>query len=118
VFLATDAGWNGFLAVADFNSDGNPDLLVGNAPSLLLLLGSGDGGFSVQQDLDVSSALGTGADAGAQELSGFKAFDVDGDGNQDLIFSIVDATGNQGWLVWMKGNGDRRFGRQRFWAAL
>jgi hypothetical protein len=76
------------LAVADFNNDGKPDLVVLNAGfpfglygpssgSISLLLGNGDGTFQARSN---NSDLGN-----AELLSKLAVADVNGDGRPDLV---------------------------------
>jgi len=63
------------LAVADFNNDGDEDLIVGCSAETSFLLGDGTGTF------DPTTVLNT------DSQNGIAAGDFDGDGNQDLALS-------------------------------
>ncbi len=83
-----------FLAVADFNGDGKPDLLSGDE----LVLGNGDGTF--QNPLTfcpgcsiVSAAVG----------------DFNGDGKADVVFTQGSQQSGPGTASVMLGNGDGTF---------
>ena len=88
------------LAVADLNSDGKPDLLVGNfwGGTVSVLLGNGNGTFQAQQTLA----------AGLNPYSVVVA-DVNGDGRPDLLF--VDS-GSDTVNVCL-GNGNGTFQQQQ-----
>src|SRR5450631_262465 len=64
------------VATADFNSDGNPDLVVASSQSTLLniLLGNGDGTFQAAKSLNVGTSF--------QEIA---VADVNGDGKPDVL---------------------------------
>jgi hypothetical protein len=101
------------LLSADFNKDGNPDLVVSapvsftNYPSLggfLAYIGHGDGTFSPSTVLAANSFPGTAI-----------AADVNGDGNPDIVFSSanLDVAGvpvSAAGLSVLLGNGDGSFG--------
>jgi hypothetical protein len=74
VLLATDQE-AGQLAVADFNGDGNPDWVQGNAHShvMTLALGNGNGTFLA----GMNYALGSGPDA--------TLADINKDGKLDIV---------------------------------
>ena len=50
----------GRIAVADFNSDGKPDLVVTNANGVGILLGNGDGSFQARVDYGIGTGLAPG----------------------------------------------------------
>jgi hypothetical protein len=103
------------LLSADFNKDGNPDLVVSapvsfnNSPSLggfLAYTGHGDGTFSPSTVLAANGFPGTAI-----------AADVNGDGNPDIIFnsaslsvSGVETPISVSGLSILLGNGDGSFG--------
>jgi hypothetical protein len=66
------------VATADFNGDGNPDLLIASSQSTVLsvLLGNGDGTFQAPKSTNVGISF-----------SGIVAIDVNGDGKPDLLGS-------------------------------
>jgi hypothetical protein len=64
------------VAVADFDNDGNPDL-VASADKTFVYLGDGGGGFSAE----VGFAAGSG-------LAGVAAGDVNGDGRHDIAVAV------------------------------
>jgi hypothetical protein len=88
------------VAVADFNGDGIPDLVVANYPSdknaagVSILLGNGDGTFRAPQ-----SQL-FGADTYALAVG-----DFNGDGYPDVAATGLDNSG-RGTLAILLGNGD------------
>jgi hypothetical protein len=92
------------LAAADFNKDGNPDVVVVNSPSfssntISLLLGNGDGTFQTATNLTV-----------AGEPTGVAIADFNVDGNPDLAVSTLGSDGNGNGLVSVLfGNGDGTF---------
>src|SRR5438874_3309281 len=84
-----------FLAVADFNGDGNPDLVVGDGSGIVTLLsGNGDGTFQV----------GTSFAAPAGFWNHFVVGDFNGDGKPDL----AGASGKNS-IALLLGNGDGTF---------
>src|SRR5208282_4942900 len=92
-----DSAGNGtcFVALADLNGDGKPDLLVANASGVAVLLGNGDGTFQP------AVTYGSG---GSSPWSVAVA-DVNRDGNPDLlVVNVFDNT--VGVLL---GNGDGTF---------
>jgi len=85
-----------YIAVADVNGDGNPDILVANYNdgTISVLLGRGDGTFRPQTTL----AVGRGPDCIA-------VADLNGDGKLDILVSnSLDGT-----LGVLLGNGDGTF---------
>jgi hypothetical protein len=87
-----------FVAVADLNVDGIPDIVTENtnSNSVSVLLGVGDGSFLPRTDFDLglvpeSLALG----------------DIDGDGNVDVVVSVNSPFAS---FAVMLGNGDGTFG--------
>jgi hypothetical protein len=84
------------ITSADFNGDHIPDIAVAEqASGPGILLGKGDGTFTLQPDTDVTG--GTGSIA----LSG----DFNGDGKADLYFTGINSSG-----VVLFGNGNGTFG--------
>lgn len=72
-----DPGYGLGVAVADFDSDGNPDIFVNNFGPNVLYRNNGDGTFT-----DVALPAGV---RGGDEVAGGAAFlDIDGDGHLDL----------------------------------
>jgi hypothetical protein len=89
------------IAVADFNGDGNPDVVVGNfgsseTPSVSVLLGDGKGGFG--NPITIAS-LGT-----FDFVSQVTAGDFNGDGKADVAY-VAESDG----LSLQLGNGDGTF---------
>ena len=99
------------FAVADFNGDGIPDVAVTqaetSAASVIILLGKGDGTFTI----------GTPAALGATStLTALDAADLDADGHADLLVGTGaaragsgGAPGTGGSLLILGGNGDGTF---------
>jgi hypothetical protein len=80
--------------IGDFNNDGIPDMAVTDPTSVYILLGDGQGKFSVAQ----TGVTGNG-------LNGLATADLNGDGNLDLV--ILDGSNT---LELVLGNGDGSFG--------
>src|SRR4051812_2002974 len=99
VVAADTSGWP--VAVADLNSDGNPDLVTYTGFGGSVLLGNGDGTFQVRQTF-------------ATDFSPESVADVNSDGNPDLVTS---APGSNTVRVLM-GNGDGSFGPQQTFAVI
>jgi hypothetical protein len=93
--LSYDSGRAGTnsIAVADFNGDGNPDVVVGNFnDSVGILLGNGDGTFRL------------GAIYSSQAEFSVAVADVNGDGKPDLL--VANLYNDMAVLL---GNGDGTF---------
>jgi hypothetical protein len=76
----------GLLAVADFNGDGNPDVLQGGCCGSVwgsVYLGNGNGTFSAQYAL-----------ANAASVAGVAAVDVNGDGRPDILAAPNEGGGS------------------------
>ena len=90
------------VAVADFNKDGNPDIVAANKTdgTLSILFGNGDGTFQTQTTITIP--VGTTA---AANPSAVATGDFNGDGNQDI--AVADMTNDR--VLILLGNGDGTF---------
>jgi 6-phosphogluconolactonase (cycloisomerase 2 family) len=92
-----------YLAIADFNGDGKPDVAVStyNSTTISILLGNGNGGFSAPL-----SATGPDQDCG------LAAADFNNDGINDLAVcsqTISNGTGGDGGVAILLGTGGGNF---------
>jgi uncharacterized repeat protein (TIGR01451 family) len=86
------------LAVADLNTDGQPDLVIGaGSPSVTVMLGSGAGGFSLPTNYPLAGGFGV--------TLGVAVADLNGDSSADLLAT----GGNSNVSVWL-GDGTGSFG--------
>jgi hypothetical protein len=105
--VSFDAGHNpSAVAIADFNSDGNQDIAVGNYDdkrgNVSVLFGNGDGTFA--EPTGYTTALGAGSPV---------AGDFNGDGNFDLaVTAFIDQV-----VSVLLGNGDGTFQEHQDFAA-
>jgi len=92
------------IIVGDFNNDGIPDLAVTNFGdnTVSILLGNGDGTFQTQTPY----ATAPGGPVG------IVAWDLNGDGNLDLLAAIQGTEGSNGPISLLLGNGDGTFRQQ------
>src|SRR5208283_3811834 len=91
-----DSAGNGtcFVAVADVNGDGKPDVVVSNGNGTVgVLLGNGDGTFQPAVTFN----------PGLQSQAGIALADLNGDGKPDLL--VANASG----VAVLLGNGDGTF---------
>jgi Bacterial Ig-like domain (group 3)/FG-GAP-like repeat len=100
---AAGGGYHGAFAAADFNNDGNVDVLAPatGVGGLQLLLGNGKGVLTPQTPNTAANPYFV------------AAADIDGDGKLDavtLAFTTDNSGNTQLFLVTLKGNGDGTFG--------
>lgn len=90
---------------ADFNSDGNADLVVVNIStnSISILLGDGDGTFGSSVEISVGSLP-----------RGVAVLDAEGDGDMDVV---VAHTGGVGNLALLLNNGSGTFGAPTYFES-
>jgi hypothetical protein len=72
------------IAFADFNSDGNPDLVAGGAPGVTIYYGNGGSGGAMSW-----TSSGTGLPSG--KFSGVNSTDFNKDGMPDIILSAYSS---------------------------
>lgn len=95
------------IAIADFNGDGNPDIVIANqgifgdttAQNIEFLLGKGDGAFSIGTYIPLIGLYPTTV----------VAADFNGDGRLDIAVSLESAPGGQFAVAVLLGNGDGTF---------
>ena len=90
-----ESGWNGALAVADFNGDGNKDLAVGsgsNESTLYgILAGDGTGQFGTQKHYIAYSNAADGFDVKFQRaINGLAVADFNRDGQIDVVTTAIN----------------------------
>jgi hypothetical protein len=91
------------VALADFDGDGNPDIVTANDDGTLSLLrGNGDGTFQPHREVAAGGAV-----------SALAVADLNGDGKPDLV--LTDPLANQ--AVVLLGNGDGTFQRPQAYAV-
>jgi len=88
-------------AVADFDGDGNPDIVAENGQGLSVVLGHGDGTFAVAPSTNSYPGYFWG-DAG----------DVNADGNPDIVLPAAESAQIPDELVVLLGRGDGTFGNK------
>ena len=95
--------YSGYLALADVNGDGKPDLLLASERvDMLVMLGQGDGTFLAPNSYE----------AGDGGPFYFAVFDVNGDGRPDIVSTSECATAfvcSSGGVETILGNGDGSF---------
>ena len=91
----------GVPMVSDLNGDGHLDLAYVGTSSVRTLLGDGHGGFV---DGPTAGAWGT-----ADIVTGLQAGDVNRDGTTDFVVSGYRCCSTEGFLLFVKGNGDGTF---------
>jgi hypothetical protein len=101
------------MASADFNGDGNLDLITGSSSGVDLSLGNGDGTFQAPTVIALPPAL---PPNGVSQVAGVATGDFNGDGKMD--FAVVQYTGSYidppsnelvGSVAVYLGNGDGTF---------
>jgi VCBS repeat protein/HYR domain-containing protein len=104
-----------FMAVADVNHDGKPDLIEADSGSpdpssgmLMVFLNSGDGRFSDPPTLYPSGLI--------QPLS-LTTVDIDGDGNLDVVMSDFGGNGGGHQVAVLLGDGHGGFGAPNLYSV-
>jgi hypothetical protein len=95
--LPTDQDRGSDVALADFNNDGNLDVVAGGSPGVSVYLGNGGSGGEMTWT-DSSSGLPS------DRFTGIGAADVDNDGLLDLILSSYDAGSGVGLRAYRNVN--------------
>ncbi len=89
---------DGALAVADFNLDGIPDIVIAHPTAFGILIGRGDGTFQNPVEYSAGGSIATVA-----------VGDVNGDGKPDLVGIVPTADQNGSMIAVLLGNGDGTF---------
>jgi len=84
----------GVVGAADFNNDGQADLVNGGEPELTIMLGDGEGMFEVFSRVP-----------GGEEPSDFALVDLNEDGSVDIVIANHDTN----YLTILLGSGDGTF---------
>ncbi len=94
------------MAIADFNNDNHPDLVVANQKdgTISILLGNGDGTFQTQTVIAIPGAV-AGTVTTAASPSAVATGDFNDDGNMDI--AVTDMANNR--VMVFLGNGDGTF---------
>ncbi len=103
------ADWHGAFRVADFNNDGNVDLIMAAEGSWKLWLNDDAGNFTEVADFSTThnNLIKTAQEKGYTSI--FYIADMNNDGNQDIVTTLASSDDIKGDVVILEGDGTGKF---------